>query len=546
MLNQILRDLIFVLIGAVTLAALVVSAQLRRKALPTLLWVRSSLKHWAHQNEATPELQSIRPVLVERCRQSFLMALGRSDQPPCLDLVSVQIESETIRLPVGRPMTLPEADRLVRACPGMLVSLGLLGTFLGLTLSLGDLSPLLRQGGNVQELLPAFGQIVAPMGTAFQTSLAGLSMAILITLCGQLLRINRVSEDLLELLQAWLEAVVRSEPDAPRYSPVAEAMDNLKVTMELFTQDFGQTLRSSIDAALRSKLDEVFSSTTLLVQEGQRVMQQLNGVTLTMAEAGADFVTASQALGSSRFATELNDVVRGLFQSGEQFTAIADGLADRITHLRESLVEIQSQWQTLAITAQAELESSRRGQEAVVAGIATLRQANEDLRGGLRVSEDSTKQLKETRLEVMRDRKLAESLATDLQKRLSADSELTLAYSAITRGLQRALDGWEEERSELDRLGRSFREALQKDFEERNGQLESISRTYQEQFLLEFRKGNERLEAQKAAIDVIIESGFQAMSERIIDRLKPIMKSVESQLLRMEAKDRNGATFRDS
>jgi hypothetical protein len=83
--------------------------------------------------------------------------------------------------------TLLLAERFVRAATGLVLVLGLLGTFYGLTLSIGKLVHLVsaNDGGDVaQELTHGLTQALSGMAAAFSNSLVGVGSAVVLTLAG--------------------------------------------------------------------------------------------------------------------------------------------------------------------------------------------------------------------------------------------------------------------------------------------------------------------------------------------------------------------------
>lgn len=81
------------------------------------------------------------------------------------------------------------AERFVKATTGLTIVFGLLGTFTGLTLSIGKLATLVSGGGPVvgditESLTKGLTQALSGMSLAFATSLFGIASAIVMTLAG--------------------------------------------------------------------------------------------------------------------------------------------------------------------------------------------------------------------------------------------------------------------------------------------------------------------------------------------------------------------------
>lgn len=81
------------------------------------------------------------------------------------------------------------AERFVKSAPGLVIVLGLVGTFYGLTLSIGRLASLVSADTSdvtamTSALTSGLTQALAGMSVAFTTSLVGIAAAVLLTLLG--------------------------------------------------------------------------------------------------------------------------------------------------------------------------------------------------------------------------------------------------------------------------------------------------------------------------------------------------------------------------
>lgn len=108
-------------------------------------------------------------------------------------------------------------ERFVKNSVSLMVVLGLLGTFYGLTLSVGRLVELLNTSGN-SEMLVGMDSIITGlisavkgMSVAFSTSLAGVAGSIVITVLGILINIEEARQSLMVQLEDYLDNVVEQE-----------------------------------------------------------------------------------------------------------------------------------------------------------------------------------------------------------------------------------------------------------------------------------------------------------------------------------------------
>lgn len=108
-------------------------------------------------------------------------------------------------------------ERFVKNSVSLMVVLGLLGTFYGLTLSVGKLVELLSTSGN-SELLVGMDSVITGlissvkgMAVAFSTSLAGVGGSIVITVVGIIFNIEEARQGLMVQLEDYLDNVVEQE-----------------------------------------------------------------------------------------------------------------------------------------------------------------------------------------------------------------------------------------------------------------------------------------------------------------------------------------------
>jgi hypothetical protein len=106
-------------------------------------------------------------------------------------------------------------ERFVRASTGLVIILGLVGTFYGLSLSVGKLVRLLSvDSGTVditQALTTGLTDTLSGMSVAFTSSLAGIAAAILLTLLNVLLNIASARTALLLQIETYLERLLATE-----------------------------------------------------------------------------------------------------------------------------------------------------------------------------------------------------------------------------------------------------------------------------------------------------------------------------------------------
>lgn len=103
---------------------------------------------------------------------------------------------------------------LTRNLPNLLVSLGLLGTFVGITLNLGNITDVIgSKGGEVGVVVENLKAPLESMAIAFYSSLYAITFASLLTIVNSIFNVELRKEGLLNLLESRLDNEVTPERD---------------------------------------------------------------------------------------------------------------------------------------------------------------------------------------------------------------------------------------------------------------------------------------------------------------------------------------------
>ena len=121
-------------------------------------------------------------------------------------------------------------ERFIKASTGLLIILGLVGTFYGLTLSIGRLVELVTGNGTpnaeiTESLMSGLAQALAGMSVAFSASLVGIVSAIIMTLVGVFANVTDRRVALMVQIEAFLDNELQAVPQgahagAPGRAPV--------------------------------------------------------------------------------------------------------------------------------------------------------------------------------------------------------------------------------------------------------------------------------------------------------------------------------------
>ena len=153
-------------------------------------------------------------------------------------------------------------ERFLANAVSLFVTLGLFGTFLGLSHSVSSLTELISYS-NTSEWLSVLDSVggglmsaLSGMGVAFYTSLVGVACSIVLTLLRSIFSPQTERETLEARLELWLDHTVaptlpteRAKDESEMVQQMVRAMDGASKTMERALQNATGDLKTAIDSS---------------------------------------------------------------------------------------------------------------------------------------------------------------------------------------------------------------------------------------------------------------------------------------------------------
>ena len=400
-------------------------------------------------------LQTAKQPRLLNIRKRYIALLSHVDNINTAEFSAGEIERLSMQI-FGRNLTAASAHSWINQAPGILISLGLLGTFLGLAVGLGEISNALAPGATPEQTMKTLSAIVAPMGTAFYTSLLGLLLSLVVLIISELSGAKTCLERCESLLSSWLETVLPQELGDKLMTPLKKSIDGLNETVKQLPRVISLSIERGMNAAFAEKLATMFNLNSTIAVEAQNATRQMAAVASNLNESGQDFVMAARVFQQSKFPEALRESVLGLLETKERITDSSESLSARMQEMRDALLVMNSQWQLLAKSAETELETCRLATQQVHQGLTQLQNSSQSLDAGVEITGIAAKQLKETRLEIMRDRKISIEIAEAVRDRLAVDSSATESCQVFAEALATALNKWNTSVEQLDSLRQQF------------------------------------------------------------------------------------------
>ena len=272
--------------------------------------------------------------------------LSRLD-PGLRNAVRLRIEGDRVGLP---------GPALAPYLAGLLVLLGMLGTFLGMVATLRGAGLALESASDLQAIRASLAAPVKGLGFAFGTSVAGVATSAMLGLLSALCRRERIR--LARLLDARIATVLRShtlahqraeqlrllQRQADALPAVADRLQSMMTAMEAHSQALGKQLTGSQEA-FHGKAEAAYTRLAASVEHSLR-----EGIADGARAAGTAIqpIVEGTMARLAQEAASLHDTVTQSMQRQ------LDGLSSHATHTAESLTDA---W-TTALAGQRQMHAS--------------------------------------------------------------------------------------------------------------------------------------------------------------------------------------------
>lgn len=411
------------------------------------------------------------------------------------------------------PMSLSRSAEVspLRFVPGILIAIGVLGTFYGIQSGLSQMS-LSDIGRDSQELLSSSVQLLEGMKTAFSTSLLGLGTSSLFTIvlfASQLLRRQHLSQLRRRLDRvAFLESPERllsrldSEATAQAARTLQEAADGIRqLNPEAIGNAVGDSMKPTfydIKAALGDLRGEISKDreellTTLVREQEERLitpiiaeLKESNRVTQETNK-----VIRATAKAVNRLNQELGEVVlklSGAIETIQRFqTETLEELQNFANDLREILggfrSDVQQTLKEVAEQIQASVDEGIRAMQAQQKAFEeSAKQAAETFRGIRQELEQALEKQGAEQRQLLTEFTDIMKVTVEEQKEVlvTAGREASALMSGASEKLESTLTNIDEQlqktretvQIELERFRLQYQDALEKFFEEQDRVLE--------------------------------------------------------------------------
>ena len=413
----------------------------KRRIRPTLSRVSRSL---AESKDVCGEYRDF----ATQARQRYRNARKQLDEVDAHAIATGELSSYEL-LHIGRwRANLGGLSELMGSAPGIFITIGLLGTFLGLVFNLEQLARVLDsgpgEGGAPNDIIDQLSLILKPMSTAFISSLGGVFYSLLFWLVGLISGANRLLDETEQLLTAYLEQIVQA--DCQRFSLVSASIDRLDRSMSNFLARFTENVGKAIDSAMSKKVDEVFESIKSGSVALERYAETMSVGVRKLEESGDAFYRAAGLFSRSSFAEDFSIAVTQFLEEAEKLRNASRLLAADLEQASAKIPLLEAGWETVTDTIKF---NARQSSDIVE----LIGESQNNFKDAISNVSESSKQLRAARLAINKENRETDELSRALLKELR---DLQPAREYMSELMQRTYIQLEELASRSDSLARSI------------------------------------------------------------------------------------------
>ncbi|NEP82018.1 MAG: hypothetical protein F6K17_07965 [Okeania sp. SIO3C4] len=287
-----------------------------------------------------------------------------------------------------------QIEYLCRILPNLLVSFGLLGTFIGITINLTSLSQTVSDTNatDVSSLLRELQVPLQGMGIAFTSSLVAILCSAVVTSVNFIFNTSLAKTRLISLLEDYLDNIYLQTIEGQ--TQLDKVVKAVAYSFEGFLTRFGQTVRVGVESALQDKIQEIHNANTTTSKLAEQTFVRLGEAAATVAKSSKDFQIASdkflevaQIFEHSQFPQKLANSTAELANIQSNFSQSTSTLATAVQAIEIVVIELQGYSKRLAKfgeqiasnnqTSLKLLESHQSNQKSLAEMIRQLQEASQ-------------------------------------------------------------------------------------------------------------------------------------------------------------------------
>ncbi len=297
-----------------------------------------------------------KPRILEELEKRFEDARESLDQVNTAALIDQVYSREKVWF-----FSCDQIDYFCRILPNLLLSFGLLGTFLGITINLAALSQTINQTTaiNVSSLVAQLEKPLQGMSIAFITSLTGLLFSALLTVVNLIKNTSLAKYQFISSLEDYLDNVY--QPTIDGYTRLDILINRMVGVQNEFLINFGNNVREVVEQSLGGVAKEIAEENKKANQLARQVYEGFTQAAGIIGTAATEFKIASEEMKAkveifkqasetfdkSQFPQKLSAATEDLASTQEKFSQSAASLAETVAAIKNTVAELHLSSQQL-------------------------------------------------------------------------------------------------------------------------------------------------------------------------------------------------------
>lgn len=313
--------------GLVILTA--ISLLVRFSVYQHLVFLSHRVRRLIHQDSLRKKPRIVAEI-EQRLEQS-LPTLDRINTAALVDQVYSQQLSRNQQL-----------DYFCRLVPNLLLALGLLGTFLGITMNLNELSQTINEFGlgSIDDLVQQVQKPLQGMGVAFISSLTAVSCSAFLTLVNLLRNTNVARYQLLSALEDYVDNVYY--PSLGHKTSLDRAVDRLEDFFQQFSHQFGLSVKQAVEESLGEKVSAMVEGNREANHLASQVYTRFLESAGAMKSGATIFRESANIFERSQFAHKLATSTEHLVTTQRELSRSASILNQSTQSIQMAIAGLQS------------------------------------------------------------------------------------------------------------------------------------------------------------------------------------------------------------
>lgn len=239
------------------------------------------------------EEEGIKPPIVNKLKTRYEKASKKLEHVNTVALIDSIYKDETLSY-LGLKIQFDLAEAITKVLPNLLISFGLIGTFLGISRNLTNISSIVTNNSEIGQLAKGLHQPLQDMGIAFSTSLFGLLFGSILTVFNTFWNTSIAKYQLLSCLEDYLDNVYK--PTIPGNTRLDTAIDRMVKQQQEFLLRFHEKVGEVLEKSFGNAADRIASECSKTNKIAEDVYTSFANAAGTISTGATTFEQAANSL----------------------------------------------------------------------------------------------------------------------------------------------------------------------------------------------------------------------------------------------------------